>query len=169
MAGRRRGKGEGSIYQRADGRWIGAITVGYAANGKQKRKTVSGRTQQEALRKLRAAQRQADEGLPPSNDNVTVANLLDQWIRTVLPRQVAPNALSNYESIVRNHINPAIGSKRVSRLTTQDVDELIASKLAERSTSTVRRIRSVLSAGLEQGLIGESSREMLPRHLGPRG
>ena len=73
MAERRRAKGEGSVYQRGDGLWIGALTVGYTANGRQKRKTVSAHTQKEALKNLRAAQRQADEGLPPSNDTIVVS------------------------------------------------------------------------------------------------
>ena len=106
----------------------------------------------EALTKFKAAQRQIEQGLPPSNKQDPLP-ATDEWIRVVLPRQVAPTALSNYESMVRNHINPIIQQGARSRLTTQDVDQLIATKLEERSTSTVRRIRSVLSAGLEQGVI----------------
>ncbi|WAM36991.1 hypothetical protein [Caldicellulosiruptor acetigenus] len=33
----RRGKGEGSIFKRKDGRWCGFITVGYDEKGNQKR------------------------------------------------------------------------------------------------------------------------------------
>jgi hypothetical protein len=32
--GKKRGAGEGSIYQTSDGRWRGAITVGYKRNSK---------------------------------------------------------------------------------------------------------------------------------------
>ena len=44
MARKRRGRGEGSIFQRADGRWTATITVGYDGNGKRKRRTVYGKT-----------------------------------------------------------------------------------------------------------------------------
>ena len=33
---KRRGNGEGSIFQRNDGRWSARITVGYGADGKRK-------------------------------------------------------------------------------------------------------------------------------------
>jgi hypothetical protein len=44
--GRRRGRGEGSIYRRKDGLWVGAITVGYTSTGRQKRLVVYGKTWQ---------------------------------------------------------------------------------------------------------------------------
>jgi len=39
---KRRGHGEGSIYQRADGRWCGTYSAGYNANGKRMRRTLFG-------------------------------------------------------------------------------------------------------------------------------
>ena len=36
----RRANGEGSIFQRKDGRWVGNITIGYDDKGQQKKKTV---------------------------------------------------------------------------------------------------------------------------------
>ena len=39
----RRGNKEGSIFQRKDGRWVGAATVGYDENGKVKRKFIYGK------------------------------------------------------------------------------------------------------------------------------
>ena len=53
MAGRR-GNGEGAVYQRAsDGRWLGAVVVGYDPEGRPRRKTVSARTRSEAVAKLK--------------------------------------------------------------------------------------------------------------------
>jgi integrase len=43
MSKRRRGAGEGSIYQRADGSWCAMIDLGIV-NGKRKRKFVYGKT-----------------------------------------------------------------------------------------------------------------------------
>lgn len=34
----RRANGEGSIFQRKDGRWVGNITIGYDDKGQQKRR-----------------------------------------------------------------------------------------------------------------------------------
>jgi len=150
----RRANGEGSIYQRSsDGRWLGVITLGYDADGRTVRKTVSGSTRAAVLDKLRRLQRQVDDGLPPPDTSLTVAQLLDRWYTDVLRHQVALSAAENYRSIARNHINPTLGRKKVNSLTTSDVDRLLSQKIASGlSVSTVRRIRSVLAQGLDQGI-----------------
>ena len=57
----RRMKQEGSVYRRAsDGRWIGAVTLGYNAAGRQVRKTVSATTADEARKKLDAVRRKIE-------------------------------------------------------------------------------------------------------------
>jgi len=43
---RKRGPGEGCIFQRNDGRWCGVITTGYE-NGKQLRKSFYGENQKD--------------------------------------------------------------------------------------------------------------------------
>ena len=48
----RRANGEGSIFQRKDGRWVGNITIGYDDKGQQKKKTVYARSQAEVAKKL---------------------------------------------------------------------------------------------------------------------
>jgi integrase len=149
----RRIKGEGSVYQRADGRWIGAATVGYTESGRQKRKTVSDSSAQGARKKLKGVMSLLDEGLPPPDDKVSVAQLLERWLNDALRHQVAPSAFNNYEWAVRIHIAPDIGNKKVSKLTVHDVDHLISKKMdAGLAPSSVRRIRSVLIMGLDQGV-----------------
>ncbi len=41
----RRGTNEGSIYKRADGRWVGVIHLGYEG-GRRRRKSIYGKTRQ---------------------------------------------------------------------------------------------------------------------------
>ena len=48
----RRKSGEGTIYQRPDGRWCGMLTIGHD-DGKRKRKTVYGATPKEVATKLK--------------------------------------------------------------------------------------------------------------------
>ncbi len=40
---KRRGAGEGSIFQRADGRWAAQVTAGRAPDGKMRYKTLYGK------------------------------------------------------------------------------------------------------------------------------
>ena len=78
MARTRRGRGEGSVYQRADGTWCGSVSVGYDGNGKRRRRTVYGATKAEAQQKLREAQNSGAPVVP----RLTVGEWLDRWLET---------------------------------------------------------------------------------------
>lgn len=63
MAARRRGHGEGSIYQReSDGKWCTSVDLGIV-NGKRKRKVIYGKTRKEVADKLKAVHRDIQQGL----------------------------------------------------------------------------------------------------------
>src|SRR5687768_7265025 len=63
----KRGKGEGTIYQRADGRWEASVTL--PGSGRRRRRSFYAKTRAEVARKLRDTQRALDENqtLPPEN------------------------------------------------------------------------------------------------------
>jgi integrase len=160
MAGRRM-NGDGGLYQRADGRWFGSITLGYDGDGRRRRKTVSARTREDARRKLRDLQREVEAGRTVTTNEETVAQLLVRWDRDVLSTQVRPLARENYKSVADHHIVPTLGKKKVGKLTVADVQSLLAAKLAggpdgkpkPLSVSSVRRIRSVLAQALAECVV----------------
>ena len=151
---RRRGNGEGSIYQRAsDGRWLASVTLGYDIEGRTVRKVVSAKTRAAVVQKLRNLQRHLDDGLPAPDTALTVSQLITLWYTDVLRHQVAISASDNYRIIAQHHVVPTLGRKRVANLTVADVDRLISDKRdSGLSVSTVRRIRSVLAQALDQGV-----------------
>jgi integrase len=158
--GKRRGQGEGSVYQRGDGKWVGSVHLGWK-EGARKRKVVYGRTQAEAIAKLRAVQAKVDQGLPTGGDQVTVATLVDRWLADVVPRRVSPNTLDSYGSLARLHLLPALGRIRLTKLTPLDVEKLLRMKLeAGLSPRTVKMVRGVLVQALNQamrwGLVGRN-------------
>ena len=61
MSMRRRGRGEGSIVQRADGRWMGRVDLGWH-NGKRRSKAIYGRTRRAVADALRDALKAAQSG-----------------------------------------------------------------------------------------------------------
>ncbi len=148
MAGRR-GNNEGSVYQRSqDGRWLGVATIGYDANGKPIRKSVSGTSRQAVVQKLKKLQRQVDEGLPAPDTAITVEQLLIRWYEDVLRHQVSITASDNYRSVAKNHIVPALGRRKLADLTPAEVDRLLSKKLdSGLSTSSVRRIAGTPVSG----------------------
>jgi integrase len=150
----KRGNGEGSIYQReVDGRWFGSIVVGFDTKGRQKRRTVSAKSRREVVSKLTKLQRDISDGLSPQLESISLAQLLSRWHEDVLPRQVKESAQQHYWSIARVHLIPILGAKKLSALTTLDVDSLLAAKARQGcSPSTVRRIRAVLCQAIDQGV-----------------
>jgi integrase len=58
---------------------------------------------------------------------MTVGEYLDQWLAEVAAKQVRPSTYTGYETNVRLHIKPLIGSKKLVKLTARDVRKMIES------------------------------------------
>jgi integrase len=120
----RRANGEGTIYRRKDGRYEARVYVLTTA-GVEKRITRYGRTYEEAHRKLVELQAQHHQGVPVSVSELLVGDYLEQWLSGVVSRK-RPKTYVGYRDVVRLHITPVIGKKRLTKLTTQDVRRLVA-------------------------------------------
>ena len=132
---------------------MGAATVGLDPAGRPIRKSVSAKTRAEVVRKLKALSRQIDDGLVTAQKAPSLEFLFERWFVDVMAREVVRSTIDNYRSIVKFHILPTLGRKRVDELTVAEVDRLLAAKMASGlSPSTVHRIRAVLSQCLDQGI-----------------
>ncbi len=151
----RNANGEGSIWKRTDGRWVGAT---YAATntGGRKRVYVYGKTRAEAREKLTALQRELDRGVRVPVENWTVQEYLEHWLRDVVKPNRAPKTHQGYELVVRRHIAPRIGRKKLRALSVQDVRRLVQelqdSGLRPRG---VQYVHSTLRAGLQNAMRDE--------------
>ncbi len=72
---KRRSKGEGTIYQRKDKRWVGMYTLN-TLDG-TKRKAVYGKSKKEVRAKLTEAIANRDKGLVFDSGNLSVSEYLD--------------------------------------------------------------------------------------------
>lgn len=75
---RKRGNGEGSIYRRKDGRWVGQYTV-YTAKG-PKYRYIYGKTRAAVAEKLAKAIADRGSGFVFDAGNLTVGEYLDRWL-----------------------------------------------------------------------------------------
>jgi integrase len=147
---RRRGGGEGSIYRRADGKWVGSADLGWLGD-KRRRKVVYGRTQAEVRDKLRALRNVIDAGLPLPDDQLTVGELVERFLCDVAPDRVSASTLDNYRRVAKHHLIPTLGRKKLAALTPMDVQALIRAKMdAGYSPRTVRLIRGLLVQCISQ-------------------
>ncbi|MFE9251500.1 tyrosine-type recombinase/integrase [Streptomyces sp. NPDC007088] len=115
-----RANGEGTIYQRKDGRWEAAGYV-LAANGTRKRVRVYGSTRREVADKLTEKIANSNRGLPVATADSTVGDYLTYWLGSVAVHRLRENTHTRYAACVRLHLIPGLGTKKVARLTAKDV------------------------------------------------
>jgi integrase len=127
-----RAAGEGSMFKRADGIWMGRLMVGYRLDGRPDVRQVSAKSQAACREKLDALKAQAANGTLASGDvaGMTVAALLDPWLSTVGPNLRASTS-TRYRGYVEVHFKPALGSKRLAKLNHDDVQAFLNAKRDE--------------------------------------
>jgi integrase len=144
----RRGNGEGSIYQRSDGRWVGSVSV-----GKGKRKYLYGKTRREVAEKLKKALAEQQQGLPLANEKQTVDQYLQRWLEDSARPTVRAGTFESYQRLIRLHVRPHIGKVPLARLTAQDLSRLYRTLLDHGlAPRSVQYVHAVLHRALGQAL-----------------
>ncbi|MCM0678183.1 hypothetical protein NCC78_26420 [Micromonospora phytophila] len=92
MSGKRRGHGEGSIYQLPDGRFRAAIDLGWS-NGKRRRKYVTRRTGAEVVKALKEMTVLAETGRLSTKRVPTLAQWMETYLSEVASAKVRPSTL----------------------------------------------------------------------------
>jgi integrase len=117
----RRANGEGTVYQRKDGRWEAAGYV-MTASGGSKRVRVYAATRKQAMDQLIAKIAASRQGMPIADDGtLTVADYLTRWLRDVAVHRLRPTTFATYDRYIRVFIIPGIGRKRLAALTPKDI------------------------------------------------
>src|SRR5690349_2689115 len=112
---RRRGRGEGSIYQRADGRWQVRIDLGRAPDGRRQRKSAYAPTEREAIQLLRTLGGRAADGQLTTTSTPTVSSFLNDWYRTHVD-DWRPSTKRSYRGAIDRFLVPAFGTLRLEKL-----------------------------------------------------
>lgn len=143
---KRRGRGEGSLTKRPDGRWMARLIV----DGR--RRAVYGKTREEAERALRRLQQTRDDALPVPDGRETVESFLTGWLASETTR-LGATTYRRYEQLVRMHVVPELGKVRLGKLTPHEVQRLYDSRLASGlSPTTVHHVHAVLHKALNQAM-----------------
>src|SRR5215210_1809715 len=149
---KKRGNGEGSIYQRKDGRWVGQYTV-HTAKG-PKYCYIYGKTRKEVAEKLTKRIADRDSGLIFDAGKMTLGEYLDRWLSDSVKGTVRVSTYERHEAIIRLHIKPSIGRVGLKKLTPTHVRSLYREKLNSGllAPATVRKIHSTLHKALSQAV-----------------
>ena len=135
--------------------WEGRVTVGVdPMTGRQKQKSVSGKTQKEVAQKLRQLAVEVDTGTYHESTKITVGEWLDTWMEQYLS-DVKPSTKDMYESVVRTHLKPAFENKKLETLAPMDIQRLYNSlQTCERplTPKTIKNIHGILHKALQQAV-----------------
>lgn len=144
---KRRAAGEGHIRLRPDGSWEARLSV-----PNHKPRSFYGKTQAEAMRKRDEA-RMRLSGLAFDADTLTFGEYLGRWLKDSVRGSVRETTFDNYETLVRRHLVPALGSLKLSKLRAAHLQGLYRAKLEEGLTpGRVRLIHAVASRALNQAV-----------------
>ncbi|MDZ4781470.1 MAG: tyrosine-type recombinase/integrase [Planctomycetia bacterium] len=146
---KRRGNGEGSIYQRSDGRWCGCINIGYNGAGKRQRKVVYGATKKEVQDGLTKLQGKKLGGVLVKVERQTVAEFLTWWLESVAKGRIRATTYANYETMIRVHVNPRLGGLALAKLLP---DHLINLQTSMADAGASPRVRQLTYAILHRAL-----------------
>lgn len=132
--------GEGSIYQRKDGRWVAK----YKSEEMLKPCVLYGKTETEVKRKLREFKKEAALGVV-ERKRMRFAPYAERWFYTFKQHSVESSTFDRYESIYLNHIKPVFGSKQLSAIRGIEIQKLLISKSDEFSYNLVKKMRLIFA------------------------
>jgi len=142
---RQRGNGTGTVYPRKnkDGKVIGYRGSYFTPGGK--RRYVSAKRKSDAERLLREAMTDSDRGFVFDSANQTVGAYMVRWLEDFAKANLASRTYHNYRLQIREHIVPAFGTMRLSKLDTPNIQALYTAKLQDGlKPSSIRYIHAVL-------------------------
>lgn len=160
----RRPKGDGSIFQRADGKWIGRLTYVDRETGLRKRAQVSADTKKGAADELKKLKTRVEAGKPVRDNKQPFGDFAHQWISSSLAadndRKQSTKTL--YAGLTRTHIiGSALGNTPLNLVTAATVERFVVHLRGKGlSESTVRQVytvaRAIATTAVRDGLLADN-------------
>ena len=156
---KRRQNGEGTIYQRPNGLWVCEITLGYDADGKRQKKTVSSMDLEKLKKKINDLKYLNDRHMVAEPSKYTVADWVEFWLETYKKQSVKPTTYDMYHNALETYIRPNIGHYKLDALRSVNVQRFI-NGLAEKgvrkdtglSESSIKKILITLSQAYDKAI-----------------
>ena len=150
-----RGHGEGTVYQRKDGRWEAAITL---EGGHRKR--IYGKTRREVQKNLTEALHAQQQGRLIAEPTQRLQDYLNHWLEDQIRMSVRPRTYESYALNVRR-VSKHIGQVRLNKLAPGHIQhcyaELLKQGLSARSVDQAHRVlRAALRQAVKWGLLAQA-------------
>lgn len=125
--------------------------------GKQKQRSITGKTRGEVAQKLREATAQIDAGTYTAPSKMTLGQWLDIWLETYLI-DVKPRTVESYLCQIKNHIRPDLGTHLMEKLDPHMIQRFYNNLSKEHdgkpglSPRSIKVIHGILHKVLEQAV-----------------
>jgi integrase len=166
---RRRDPGDGSLFQRKDGRWVAQLL-----DPDGRRRYLYGATRAEAKQRLVEAQAVVQTGQPLPDQRLTLGRYLQEWIAGLSAATLKPRTIAYYDRYVRLHLlTSELAQKPLARLEPADLRRLYAVKLSSGLSSTsVHHLHALLHVALQRavddGILGRNVAALVGRSNRPK-
>lgn len=163
----RREKGEGSLFKRGDGIWVGRVELPPGTDGIRRRsKPVYSADRAEAVKKLSNLKEEIAKGLDQVDKRVTVEAWLTKWIEEIAKPRMRPHPWKSYRGMITNQIVPAIGKRQLASLKPEHIRymhrHILESTYTRRDKETGEKVEVQLhhphSRGRAQRPVGSAQR-----------
>lgn len=157
----KKANGEGTVFQRPNGRWSGQCYV-TQTDGRRVRRTVTGATKREVENKISELIEREESGRRIAPAALTVETYLREWLGQVVIHRVRPNTLAAYRFQAERYLIPDLGKKRLSALSARDLRLYFESmRRRDIGARTVGYVHATLRAALEDAV----REELLDRNV----
>ena len=142
----RRLRNEGSVFERADGRWCAVLDLG-RKNGRRRRRYFYAATAEDARKALESARQTRQHLRENLEDSGTLKAYAAQWIEEIA-LDLKPRTVTSYRQPLDCHILGPLGLMKLVAIKRTDVKKLLAEKRKSGlSKNTVRLIRATPPRG----------------------
>jgi integrase len=157
----RRGNGEGSITRhKKSGLYMARYWIETPKG--PKRKTIYGKKREDVADKLAKALAERADGIVYDDENLTVGEYLDSWLKGYVRGSVRQSTLDRYEIAVRVHIKPALGRLKLKKLTPAHLAGFYQDRLAVGfAPASVNKLHVTEHKALDQAM----KWHMVPRNV----
>jgi len=148
----RRAKGEGSLTQLKDGRWLGRYWVTKSDGTKQLQRIIS-KDKNEVIEKMRYEIAMAGRGAPVLRDRRSTGNYLEHWLKYIAPNKLRPSTLDLYVFDTRKYLIPHLGHIPLTKLGPHHLRVMINHMMSDGvGIRTMHRVRNTLSSALRDAM-----------------
>ncbi|PTH83223.1 site-specific integrase [Streptomyces sp. A244] len=145
----RAGHGADTIYwDPAKKSYVGAVSLGYAPNGKRRRPKVYGKTKTEVRQKIRDLKKEVQTGVK-APANYTVGDAVNDWLERGLKGRDEKGTIGKNRSMANKHLIPFIGKAKLKDLSADEVDDWLDGRAEFLATRSLRDLLAILRRSIE--------------------